>query len=1058
VTAGDSPPDPSVARSWAQFAERLRLLYRWAGEPSYRDLVRGAKRGSGPDIAITTVGNLLAGTRKPTRRTVIGFVTACGVDPGSWEAAWHRLTDQERAWSTSARRVGPDARCNRARYWATVRKIGDRCPDRGDLGAHAGALARLPRDGGGYVWIVGPMWAGKTTLAARLAIDPPADVDVVVFFVSRSRGTRMADYREVVGTQLALLVEQPAGAGTEHDLDHLWTVACERAEATGRRFVLIVDGLDEDDHHRLGEPSIAGQLPETCPPGCHVLVTSRRRWDIPDDVLVSHPLRRAVRSHMTPSPAARASKEAALADLRRHLEQPAERQLLGLLGTSGGWLCVRDLARLAEQDPDDVRVRLDGMSRVLESQTTFSVTRFALAHELLVTTVTGWLQPSTVTGLWSRIERWCAEYGRQGWPPGTPDYLLDRYAGQLRRRGDLNALVALHDPRRYHRQWSLTGANRIAIQEIGDTIDLIGKRAPDRVANMIRLGMWREHLRTESAQASLKTIRLWCRLGEFDKAEHLAAGSDAVWNAIAAVAEEALVAGQLHRVQALLPQLRNGIQQAVSPHLYFDFPIDRLVSLAMDRREGDLALDLATLLPLEHRVQSLITICQRSAADPDCDPFTSAWRQAITWMGTAARSYDADRVRSLAGIGDDGSRATRVGQMIGALSTGAATGDHIAIVREVARLANECDPSQDASQLVELTADQARTTDDPQQKLDALLDVAAVACEAGRTELASALLDEAIEVARTCQMNADHEARFGFAAARIASALDDPRADRFLDWTANVVAKLPGPERDWTVGRLAEAAISSRLADALSLLSRVTRDDIDAARSIVSAARRGLSSRAREAVRGLLGPTLDVIARAAGPNRFFALTDAAYLAIELDDLTLAARTVRAAYLARPSTEKPHTAHADNTLLDLAVRARLLDVAVDLTKVDAPPTTRTTRLVAAGELAADLGEPELAADLIGRAVHAVVISESGERISVSLTVAGAAIRAGMDGAVRTCLAAAEAAARESTYSDWRGRFDVTGTSAVATIHLVRSSGWRRRRSPPVALRWPLRSSG
>jgi hypothetical protein len=65
-----------VARSWAQFAERLRLLYRWAGEPSYRDLVRGAKRGSGPDIAITTVGNLLAGTRKPTRRTVIGFVTA----------------------------------------------------------------------------------------------------------------------------------------------------------------------------------------------------------------------------------------------------------------------------------------------------------------------------------------------------------------------------------------------------------------------------------------------------------------------------------------------------------------------------------------------------------------------------------------------------------------------------------------------------------------------------------------------------------------------------------------------------------------------------------------------------------------------------------------------------------------------------------------------------------------------------------------------------------------------------------------------------------------------
>ena len=73
--------------------------------------------------------------------------------------------------------------------------------------------------------------------------------------------------------------------------------AAAQAEDRGRRLVVVVDGLDEDDTGATparGRPSIASVLPRRPPPGVRFIVTSRPEPGLPDDVPSGHPLRACI--------------------------------------------------------------------------------------------------------------------------------------------------------------------------------------------------------------------------------------------------------------------------------------------------------------------------------------------------------------------------------------------------------------------------------------------------------------------------------------------------------------------------------------------------------------------------------------------------------------------------------------------------------------------------------------------------------------------------------------------------------------------------------------------
>ena len=145
-----------------------------------------------------------------------------------------------------------------------------------------------------YAWWQAGPWAGKSALASWFVTHPPAGVDVVSFFIT-GRLLGQADS----GAFLDAMIEQlnalyPAGGGLPAVAGaragawlNLLASAAAQAEERGRRLVVVVDGLDEDEAGATpsrGRPSIASLLPRRPPPGARFIVTSRPDPGLPDDL------------------------------------------------------------------------------------------------------------------------------------------------------------------------------------------------------------------------------------------------------------------------------------------------------------------------------------------------------------------------------------------------------------------------------------------------------------------------------------------------------------------------------------------------------------------------------------------------------------------------------------------------------------------------------------------------------------------------------------------------------------------------------------------------------
>ncbi|MET9494223.1 ATP-binding protein [Streptomyces sp. NPDC006552] len=416
-------------------------------------------------------------------------------------------------------------------------------------------LEAFARSHDSYRWLVGPPGSGKTALAERLVAHPPADIDVVPFFVAGAAGGQTRRFRREVHDRLAELLGEPAPPlSRPSTLDGLWARACARAEASGRHLLLLVDGLDGDHE----SPPIAALLPADTGSHGHVLVLSRALPRIPETVPRSHPLRderRCPRVRLSASP------------LATVLADPAARAVLGALAV-GGPLTADDLeAVLAAGGGDlgghEVRAVLRALpSGLLASRgdPDSAQERFDLADDTLRRQTVAAIGHAETERHRGALRAWAGQFARRAWPDETPAYLLDHYPAVLVASADTAALAALPSPERIALWQRRAGHPAPAWQEITDALNVLAATEADSLGEACVLAMRRYRLTERPGHVSFgfppALPVAWAEQGEWPWAECLAS---VIWHSVRAytgMAETAARRGDTERAHRYVARAR----------------------------------------------------------------------------------------------------------------------------------------------------------------------------------------------------------------------------------------------------------------------------------------------------------------------------------------------------------------------------------------------------------------------------------------------------------------------------------------------------------------------
>lgn len=386
-----------------------------------------------------------------------------------------------------------------------------------------------------YLRLQGPPWAGKTSLAAWVALHPPRGVVPVWFFVT-ARNARQSDSDAFTGAlidQLAAVAgHEPPGhtsPAARDGMRHLLLrEAAERVAEHGGILLLVVDGLDEDQSLTPGGsgPSIASLLPERPPPNVRVLVTARPSPDLPLDIPGEHPLHTCRVRELTATEAARHIERRAKLDLRQALSgDRLQLDLVGLLTAARGTLTVDDLRELTGARHHDLTRRLtSAFGRILRERgagadsggdMTLYVTGrgYLFAHETLLTAAQDELGPDLVTYI-ARLHTWAEGYAHKGWPPDTPVYLLQPYGRLLAQLHDTARICALAtDPHRRDRLREVSGSDAACLAEIEAARAVVRRTAPDDLGHLTALAAVADLLarRNESLHPDIPAV--YVRLG-----------------------------------------------------------------------------------------------------------------------------------------------------------------------------------------------------------------------------------------------------------------------------------------------------------------------------------------------------------------------------------------------------------------------------------------------------------------------------------------------------------------------------------------------------------------
>ncbi|MGW2800765.1 hypothetical protein [Streptomyces sp. NPDC001269] len=332
--------------------------------------------------------------------------------------------------------------------------------------------------------------------------------------------------------QLAPLAGQdPVTAGfRQEDFPGLCQAAAQACRDRGRRLVLVVDGLDED--HGAGTRSIAALLPRHPPAGMRIVVTGRPHPLVPDDVPDDHPLRLAhIVRVLVPSPHATGISRMARRELDRLLkDEQVGVPLLGLLTAARGSLTAADLADLADVRPFRVEQLLRGITgrsfvpgshgQILLPDASADARPLALGHKELRDRALAAL--GDVSEFEDRLHAWADGYRTQGWPPGTPDYLLYDYPRMLYSTEDSERLTTIAlDPRR---QRTLLGQASLdaAFFDIELSARMIRRRHPDDLTELAALAASRAVLTEQARAVPVSVAVAFARLGHPQRAEQFA--------------------------------------------------------------------------------------------------------------------------------------------------------------------------------------------------------------------------------------------------------------------------------------------------------------------------------------------------------------------------------------------------------------------------------------------------------------------------------------------------------------------------------------------------------
>ena len=337
-------------------------------------------------------------------------------------------------------------------YWATVQDIHMRTAQLLGRSQELADIAAFATGSESYRWLVGDAWAGKTALVAEAVTTArPQSVDVAAYFLSRREADADSNrFLAAVVPQLASILEEDTPVAYLETFRALWYRATERAVATGRHLLLVVDGLEED-LHPSGLPSVASMLPARVGANAHVLVTSRPHLYLAPDVPHGHPLRATPQVTLEASAAAVHLADLAqqeIADLLHSADQDLVADVLGVLTAAAGPLAIDDLAALTRGSRSDTAAWLRRIDRLVTREAARSLLpvgppdsrRYQLAHASLLESA----QTDRYLGdpeYRNRIHRWAEDWQAAGWTANTPRYLLDAYAGTL--FGDSERLARL---------------------------------------------------------------------------------------------------------------------------------------------------------------------------------------------------------------------------------------------------------------------------------------------------------------------------------------------------------------------------------------------------------------------------------------------------------------------------------------------------------------------------------------------------------------------------------------------------------------------------------------
>lgn len=305
------------------------------------------------------------------------------------------------------------------------------------------AFARSPER---WRWVQGAPFAGKTALLAWFALHPPEGVDIAACFLRRTTGRADARYAvDVLTRQLARIAQRPDYQPAPYlaqqvgDFTDCLEDAAMVCRQQGRRLLLLVDGLDEDQTVEPGL-AVARWLPDagTLPEDTWLLVSSRSGVHVP--LPDGHPLRTNTRL-LAPSLAASELEGLAREELSgTRTIGGLIYDLLGLLCAAVGGLTVPDFMELLQRSRQAAVSSVE-ITDTLEGSLARSVSTvadaagpeervWAFGHDALLDHARS-LYARDLPHYYALLASWAQEYQQRGWPRATPQYLLRRYTGQL---------------------------------------------------------------------------------------------------------------------------------------------------------------------------------------------------------------------------------------------------------------------------------------------------------------------------------------------------------------------------------------------------------------------------------------------------------------------------------------------------------------------------------------------------------------------------------------------------------------------------------------------------